>query len=130
MNMKIHHYGLATRDFDQTVNVFKSLGYHVSERVEDPIQKVALAFVQCQGHCIEIVCDLDAQGPTGAMVKKNGSGLYHICYEVERLEAKIEELQTQGFLLRHEPVPAAAFNGRRIAWLYHVYLGLIELLEK
>lgn len=128
--MKIHHYGLATKDFDRTVNAFRLLGYAVSPKMEDPVQRVSLAFVQCNDHFIEIVCDLDEHGPTRTMVNKNGSSLYHICYEVEQIEDRIEELQKQGFLLRHKAVPAVAFKGKRIAWLYNPYLGLIELLEK
>ncbi len=128
--MKIHHYGLATKDFDRTVNAFRLLGHEVSSKVEDPVQKVSLAFVQCKDHLIEIICDLDDHGPTRTIVNKNGSSLYHICYEVEQLESTIEQLQKQGFLLRHKPVPAVAFKGKKIAWLYHFSLGLIELLEK
>ena len=79
---------------------------------------------------IELVCDVDAKGPTHRIVSKTGNGLYHICYEVDNLEETMMKLRDEKFLLMHAPVPAAACNGKRIAWMYNRYVGLIELLEK
>ena len=79
---------------------------------------------------IELVCDVDANGPTHCIVSKTDNGLYHICYEVENLEETMTKLRDEGFLVRCAPVPAIACDGRKIAWMYNCYVGLIELLEK
>lgn len=129
--MHIHHYGLATKNLERSMEVFRSLGYQVSEPVFDPVQHVKVAFVHRKGeHPIELVCDSETGGPTSGILSKVGSGLYHICYEVDNIEQMITNLGQNGFLLRHKPVNAIAFDGRRIAWLYNRDIGLVELLEK
>jgi methylmalonyl-CoA/ethylmalonyl-CoA epimerase len=129
--MRIHHYGLATKNIERTVGVFRSLGYQVSEPVFDPLQKVNIVFVKHDAETpIELVCDSEPSGPTTGLFSKIGSSLYHICYQVDNIEKMIQALRQQGFLLRHKPVPATAFKGKRIAWLYNQDIGMIELLEQ
>lgn len=62
--------------------------------------------------------------------KKLGARPYHICYECENFFDKIEELQTQGFLLIQPPQIAPAIDNRNVAFLYSNSIGLIELVEK
>jgi len=129
--IRVHHYGLATDNMEQSIESLRSLGYHVGEIMLDPIQKVHVAFAsRHQETMIELICDATADGPTHCLVSKTGNGLYHICYEVDNLEETMMKLRDQGYLLRHAPVSAVACDGRRIAWMYSRYLGLIELLEK
>jgi len=129
---KVHHYGLATNDLQRSLDVFQSLGYKLEGDIFlDPIQKVKLVFVSRQEEpLIEIICDLDETGPTKNIIAKSGNGFYHICYEVNNIGESIERFKELGFMLRHKPVPATAFRGRNIAWMYNRFIGLIELLEK
>jgi methylmalonyl-CoA/ethylmalonyl-CoA epimerase len=130
-DVRAHHFGLATDDLARSIETLRSLGYHVGEITLDPIQRVRVAFAsRPEEAMIELVCDVDANGPTHRIVSKTGNGLYHVCYEVDSLEETILKLRDRGFLLRHAPVPAAACDGKRIAWMYSRYIGLIELLEK
>lgn len=129
--VKAHHFGLATDDLARSIETLRLLGYYVGEITLDPIQRVRVAFAsRPEEVMIELVCDIDANGPTHRIVSKTGNGLYHICYEVDSLEETILKLRDKGFLLRHAPVPAAACDGKRIAWMYSRYIGLVELLEK
>jgi methylmalonyl-CoA/ethylmalonyl-CoA epimerase len=129
--VRIHHYGMATSDLARSADVFRLLGYDVSEPIVDSIQRVEVVFVSLGGeHLIELVCDSGEGGPTGGFLAKTGSGLYHICYEVDDIEQMIENLRGKRFLLRQKPVKATAFEGRKIAWLYNRDIGLIELLQK
>ena len=90
-----------------------------------------LVFVSRPGEpAIEIICDIDDTGPTRNLIARSGNGFYHVCYEVDDIEASIQDLRKLGFMLRHAPVPATAFNGRKIAWIYNRSIGLVELLEK
>ena len=130
-SLQIHHYGLATNNLQQSMDVFHSLGYSIGDIVIDPIQKVKLVFASRSGEpMIEMICDLDATGPTGKIIAKSGNGFYHVCYEINDMEESIEKFRNRGFLLRHKPVVAAAFHGRKIAWMYNRFIGLVELLEK
>jgi methylmalonyl-CoA/ethylmalonyl-CoA epimerase len=129
--LKVHHYGLATNNLEQSIDTLRSLGYIVGKITLDPVQRVRVAFASHpQEGMIELIGDIDTKGPTSRIISKTGNGLYHICYEVNNLEETTVILREKGFLLRHAPVPAVACDGRRIAWMYNRYIGLIELLEK
>lgn len=129
--MRIHHYGLATENIEMASEAFKALGYKkVDKPVLDPSQKAKVVFIFREGEpLIELVCDAETDGPVKNILSKIGSGLYHICYEVDNLKNTIAILRSQGYLLWHKPVPAIAFDNKRIAWLYNRYIGLVELVE-
>jgi len=130
-DLTIHHFGLASNDLDRSIEVFRSLGYIPGEIFIDPIQKVKLVFVSRIGETpIEIICDLDETGPTKNIIAKSGNSFYHVCYAVIDIEKTIEDFKTKGFMLKAKPVLATAFKGKKIAWLYNRFIGLIELLEK
>ncbi len=129
--IRVHHYGLATDNLERSMETLRSLGYHVGEITLDPVQKVRVAFAsRPQEAMIELICDVDANGPTHRMISKTGNGLYHICYEADNLDEIMMKLRDKGFLLMHAPVSAVACDGKKIAWMYNRYMGLIELLEK
>lgn len=131
MIIKVHHYGLATSDLNRGAKTFSLLGYDVSEPIYDPVQQVEVVFVSRSGETtIELVCDSGTNGPTNGFISKVGSGLYHICYEVDDIENTIKKLRENGFFTKQKPVEATAFKNRRIAWLYNRDIGLIELLER
>jgi methylmalonyl-CoA/ethylmalonyl-CoA epimerase len=128
--LQVHHYGLATGDLEASARTLEALGYHVGDRIVDPIQCVRLAFARRGAEApIELVTDVDEGGPTGRIVAKGGNGFYHVCYEVADLEQTVAALRPNGFLLLRAPVPAVAFDGRRIVWMYSRSIGLVELLE-
>jgi methylmalonyl-CoA/ethylmalonyl-CoA epimerase len=59
---------------------------------------------------------------------KKGGGLHHLCYEVESLDKQLEFSQTIGAMIVGPPLPAVAFAGRRIAWVYTKGRLLLEFL--
>jgi methylmalonyl-CoA/ethylmalonyl-CoA epimerase len=61
---------------------------------------------------------------------KKGGGLHHLCYEVQDLEKQLELTRSKGGLIARPPMPAEAFGGRRIAWVYTKNKLLIEYLER
>jgi methylmalonyl-CoA/ethylmalonyl-CoA epimerase len=131
IDIRVHHYGLATNDLERSIETLRSLGYDVREITLDPIQHVRVAFAsRPQEAMIELISDVDGNGPTRRIISKTGNGLYHVCYEVGNLEETIRKLRDDGFLLRHAPVPAVACDNRRIAWMYNRSIGLVELLER
>lgn len=131
MNLKFHHLGYATRSIRQTAAQFTRLGYSLSDVVSDPIQGVHIAFLNSPaGPCIELVEGINPNdSPVKNTLAKAGVSPYHICYEVKDLNAAIAEFKAERYILLFNPVPAAALNNRRICYLFHKDIGLIELLE-
>ena len=117
-----HHVGIA-------VNSVEAISQGALQVFEDPIQKVAVAFVENGGCCIELVAPLTTDSPVSSAIAKRQK-LLHLCFEVADLEAAMVISAGQGFKCIARPVPAVAFSGRKIAWVYSQVYGLMELLEK
>lgn len=99
---------------------------------EDPNQRVKVAFLsiipgQAQ---IELVAPAGPNSPVRRFLEQHGGGLHHVCYEVPDLAAEVVAFRARGALLARPPKPAAAFEGRLIAWVLTAEKLLIELLER
>ena len=129
--MTFHHVGIAVRSIEDSAKWYQAEGYTLSETILDLIQNVSVAFLErADSPCLELVQPVDSASPVNNILKKVGVSAYHFCYEVADIQQKIKELEQQDFRLMVEPVPAIAFQNRRICFLYHIDNGLIELLEK
>jgi methylmalonyl-CoA/ethylmalonyl-CoA epimerase len=53
-----------------------------------------------------------------------------LCYEVLDLERALAAFKSRGAVIAKRPLPAVAFEGRRIAWIVTAEKLLIELLER
>lgn len=128
--MKLHHIGIATCSIEKTAAAYSVLGYVVGETVYDPIQNVNICFLTGQ-QTIELVEPINQDSPVSSILKKNGDAcIYHCCYEVENIELTVSELRKSRYLLLFSPCPAVAIQNKRICYLFHKFLGLIELVEK
>jgi methylmalonyl-CoA/ethylmalonyl-CoA epimerase len=96
---------------------------------EDPIQKVKVAFVELNGATIELVEPLGDDSPVCRSIRE-GVKLLHLCYTVPDIELALQRSRTLGFRCIQSPVPAVAFNNCRIAWVFSLDYGLVELLEQ
>lgn len=127
----LHHIGIATADMDSSILVYEQLGYTSSKIYRDKIQEVDLSFLRKDGETIiELVSPYKSGSPIEAILKKNGTVPYHICYEVVSIDETIKELRKLKFIQVSQKVPAIAFNNREICFLYHKNFGTLELLQK
>ncbi|MCW3108303.1 MAG: lactoylglutathione lyase [Segetibacter sp.] len=131
-NLSFHHIGVATSDIEKAIEVYKKLGYRlVDEIITDPIQHVRICFMYLEKHpLVELVAPIDETSPVHKILKKSNATPYHTCYEVDNIEESISAFKQIKFILISKPVPAIAFAGRSICFLFHQHIGLVELLEK
>ena len=79
---------------------------------------------------IELIAPLSEESPITAMLKKSGGGgAYHLCFETNDIDQALVHAKNNGCLIASPAVPAVAFNGRRIAWIYTPTRQLFELVE-
>lgn len=119
---------------DPTTESLSTLfGYKVvSGPFDDPIQKVTVNFLAKSDSDvaeIELIAPLSEDSPVQSMLKKGQGGAYHFCFETNDIEAALNHAKDNGCIVVSQPVPAVAFQGRRIAWIYTRSRQLFELVE-
>lgn len=126
MIMKFHHIGIACKNIEEEI-------VNISQ-IHDVVKKSAILFDAGQnaelalltladGTNIELISGKQVE----TFVRKN-INYYHICFEVDDIDAEIERLVNEGAFLISPPKPAILFDNRRVAFL-NVSYGMIELLN-
>jgi methylmalonyl-CoA/ethylmalonyl-CoA epimerase len=129
---RLHHVGFVVASIEGAVRGFEqAVGLRWQTRIfDDPLQRVRVTFLGENGAPqIELVQPDGADSPVRAFLSRGG-GLHHLCYETEDLEARLAVHRSAGSIVVRTPVPAVAFDGRRIAWIYTRQRLLIEYLEQ
>lgn len=129
-SMKYHHIGVACFDIDATADKYTTMGYSKGNTIYDPIQNVNICFLSHpEMPCVELLAPVDENSPVNGTLQKNGTGPYHTCYEVENLEDSVKKLRKLRYMIVKKPEPACAIDNRRVCFLFHKDMGLIELVE-
>jgi len=129
-----HHVGYVVRSIAEVGQDFaRSLGTEWDGVIiHDPLQEARVTFMRCGGPetpAVELVEPASDNSPLHKVVAKGG-GLHHICYEVDSLDVQLPQSRAAGCLVVKDPLPAVAFGGRRIAWVYTRQKLLVEYLER
>jgi methylmalonyl-CoA/ethylmalonyl-CoA epimerase len=129
----LHHAGFVVTSMAEYWEEFaRSTGSEpVSEIVHDPLQRVRVAFLAHPngGPQFELVEPFGERSPVAAFAAQGG-GLHHLCYEVDDLAGQLAAARSSGAAVLRPPRPAAAFGGRRIAWVLTRQKLLVEFLER
>jgi methylmalonyl-CoA/ethylmalonyl-CoA epimerase len=131
---KLHHIGYVVSSIQRSAeSLARSLSVAWDGKIVfDPLQKVRVSFFQGQNNTdpmIELVEPAESESPVSRFLER-GSGLHHLCYEVQNLESHLEFCRSVGTRIIRAPVPAVAFDGRRIAWVVTKTKLLLEFLER
>ncbi len=131
--MKIDHVGYLVNDILNSANSFEVLGYNRGEVIKDPIQKCFICFLrrEIDEPKIELVQPFEENANMRKLLTKRGVSPYHLCYEVEDVQAIYSQLsETEGWLPIFAPVEAVAFGNRKITYFLNSETGFIEFLNK
>jgi len=132
--MVIHHVGMVVKNIEKHyAKYFKeALGFNdISKIFTDENIGVKVAFINMNDKIfLELVEPIDDNSPVSNYLKKRGQTLHHLCFEVNDLEYECARLREKDYLITMAPIAAAAFDGRRVAFLMSKEENyLIELLE-
>jgi len=130
--MKIDHLGIAVKSISDSLSFYRDvLGMELAgtETVDD--QGVHVALLPVGEARIELLEPVSADTPVGRFITKRGEGVHHICYEVDDLSSKLEELRSRGVRLL-EGYPRRGAAGKLVAFLHpaSAHGVLVELVEK
>lgn len=129
-----HHVGFVLPSIQDAVQGFmRSLEADWDgEIIHDPNQAVRVTFLRSKSASDPLVELIEPAGQGSPVLPflKRGGGLHHLCYQVDVLEKQLELSRSMGDLVTRPPLPAVAFGGRRIAWVYTRNRLLLEYLER
>jgi len=126
---KVEHIGIAVKKLDEAVPLYEKLlnsPCYKTELVET--EKVNTAFFKHGETKIELLESTDPDGVIARFINKKGEGLHHIAFAVADIEAEMERLKKEGFvLLNDKPKPGA--DNKLVCFLHpkHTNGVLIEL---
>ena len=132
-SIRLHHVGYVVRSIQETADRFaQSVAASWDQRIiQDPLQDAKVSFlagVAQEFPLVELVEPASEGSPVADFLKRGG-GLHHLCYEVESLDRQLEFSRAIGGKIVRPPLPAVAFGGRRIAWVYTKDRLLLEFLD-
>ncbi|BAZ25058.1 hypothetical protein NIES4073_59620 [Kalymmatonema gypsitolerans NIES-4073] len=129
--LALHHIGVAVPSISAGLNLYSAMGFEAATPIyHDPIQKVRVQFINSGSDVlIELVEPAETDSPVSNFLKKRGSGFHHLCYLVDDINSSCEYVREQGGIITCTPVPAVAFQGKHIAFVYW-HGTIIEFLER
>ena len=130
--MKIDHLGIAVRSLEDSVGFYEGvLGLGVSGRETVSDQGVNVAMLPVGDSRIELLEPISDDSVVGRFIARRGEGVHHICYEVDDLQSKLEELSSRGVKLL-DGYPRRGAEGKLVAFLHPASANgvLVELVEK
>lgn len=131
--MKLHHIGIVVPKIQDSIGeLVKFLKF---DTIGIPTligsQKVNVCFLKMGSINLELIEPAEKNSPVDSFLSEGG-GFHHMCFEVDDINQKINELEKNGARLVVKPV--TGFENRLIAFLYlnmkNTNCNLIELAEK
>ncbi len=125
-----HHIGVAVKNIEKAKKKYSLLGYKPGKNISVPSQSVNVCFLEkADEPCIELIEPTSEKSPVNTMLKKVGSGPYHICYLVNNIQESLEYLKMQGFVILDKLVKSSAFNNNLMFFAYSPNFGYIEIIN-
>lgn len=129
---RIDHIAIVVDDIQSALGFWQeALGLKLEHVEEIAEQKAVVAFLPTAGSKVELVKPTTDDSGVARFLQKRGPGMHHICFEVEGLQAILDELKSKGVRLINEK-PAIGAGGNLIAFIHPESTQgvLVELNEK
>lgn len=130
--MRFHHVGIAVRRIVAAASWWTEVCRfrEASPIIHDPLQRVRVQFFEnADGFRVELVEPAAEPSPVDRYLEGPTGGLNHICYEVEDLDETVVEWRNARAFPVTKPLPAVAFNGRRIVFMLTPHKQLVEFID-
>jgi methylmalonyl-CoA/ethylmalonyl-CoA epimerase len=126
---RIEHVAIAVHNMAESMTMLENtLGLELD--YEETIGDTKLAMYPVGETFVELLQAGGTTSPVADWVAERGQSLFHLCFEVEDIDAALDEMRAKGVKLLDE-TPKSGHGGSRIAFLDPASTGdiLIELAE-
>ena len=115
---KIEHIGIAVKDFTVSVPLFEKMLNTVCYKNETVAgEKVNTAFFKKGETKIELLESLEPDGVIAKFIERKGEGIHHIAFDVEDIEAEMQRMKNEGFVLLNE-IPKQGADNKLVCFLH------------
>lgn len=116
--LKIEHIGIAVKNLSVSVPLYEKMLNSPCYKTEIvPSEKVNTAFFNSGDSKLELLESTDPDGVIARFIEKKGEGLHHIAFEVKDIEAEMNRLKNEGFILLSEQ-PMQGADNKLICFLH------------
>jgi methylmalonyl-CoA/ethylmalonyl-CoA epimerase len=118
----VDHVGIAVRDLDEALVLYRDLLGLELERIEEvPQENVRVAFLKLDregaaGH-VELLAPLGDGGAIARFIEKKGPGLHHLAIAADDIAVVMDRCREAGVTLLDES-PRTGAGGKRIVFLH------------
>ncbi len=108
---KIEHIGIAVKNIEEANSIYtKLLGSQPYKMEEVLTEGVRTSFFKTGPNKIELLEATDETSPIAKFIKKRGEGIHHIAFSVNDIEAEMQRLKNEGFVLLNDKPKKGADN--------------------
>lgn len=126
---RVEHVAIAVDSIGETASMLRDT-FGIEVEYEENRPATQLAMLPIGETYLELLQGKTPDSAVTQWIERKGTGLFHICFEVEDIDAALAELKQKGVRLRDE-TPRPGHGGSRIAFIDPACTGnvLIELAE-
>jgi methylmalonyl-CoA epimerase len=128
---RIDHIGVAVEDIDAAIELYRDgFGMELAHRETVESQGVEAVLLDVGDGHVELLAPLGPGTPVGKYLAKNGTGLHHVAYAVDDIDAALEKIAAAGIQLI-DSEPRTGIRDSRVAFLHPRSTGgvLTEIVE-
>lgn len=115
---KIEHIGIAVKNLDDSNTLFSKLFGKPHYKIEEVASEgVKTSFFKVGENKIELLEGTNDDSPITKFIAKKGEGIHHIAFDVDDIEAEIERLKNEGFIVLND-VPKKGADNKLVAFLH------------
>jgi methylmalonyl-CoA/ethylmalonyl-CoA epimerase len=131
MIKNINHIAIIVPDLEGAVAFWEgALGLKLARTESVPEEGVDVAFLPIGDSNVELLKPTVADTGVARFLEKRGPGIHHMCFEVDDIEATLEQLRARNVQLINEQ-PQEGHGGRKYAFVHPKSTGgvLVELYQ-
>jgi methylmalonyl-CoA epimerase len=132
MKLRLAHIGIVVKDleaFGRTLQ--EAFGAEpMGPAVVDPAQEARLQMYRSGSSYLELIAPASDDSHVHRVLKRQGEGLLHLCFETDNLDAALEHARQQGMLVFRPPTPAVLLGGKRVAFAMLPNRMVVEFAEE
>ena len=114
----LEHIGIAVKDLASSIPLFEKLLNSQCYKTEAvPSENVNTAFFKMGSSKVELLESLEPNSVIGRYIDKKGEGIHHIAFEVADIDAEMERLTKEGFILLNT-IPREGADNKLVCFLH------------